>query len=177
MGEKFRAVIPKNWKAGQTTIRIRCPDRKSSIVNIKIPDGMGPGDALLFELQRNGEPRIVRSEADKNSEKDSNNKAVDVASSRDSFWGREIVNWQDFALSMSVGLMIGMAIILGFFAGVLHVTRYFPIPKDMEGSKTHMMRAQPLESNVHCKHENTGAPPEHLEIPGTQQQQTVCNAK
>ena len=44
-----------------------------------------------------------------------------------SFLEREINTLQDFFLALSVGLLVGSSIVLGFLLGVLHVTSKFPL--------------------------------------------------
>lgn len=38
------------------------------------------------------------------------------------FHDREINNWQDFGLALTVGLLVGSAIVFGFLLGILHAT-------------------------------------------------------
>ena len=49
---------------------------------------------------------------------------------RRSFLEREINDCQDFILALSVGLLVGSAIVIGFLFGILHVTSSYPIDKD-----------------------------------------------
>ena len=39
-----------------------------------------------------------------------------------SFHDREIIDWQDFVLALTVGLLVGLAIVFGFLIGILHAT-------------------------------------------------------
>ena len=176
MGDKLQVVIPKNIKTHQA-IRVRCPDK--TIVNVVVPDGLGPGDSLVFQVRKNGEASIIGSDqkgANKNG-KESNkiNDAKDKSNSSDSFWGHEIQTKQDFLLSMGAGFFIGLFIVLGFFAGVLYVTRYFPLPKELQTSAKPVLRTQSTE-NAHCKQSN---PSDNMMISGTQQTQaqSMCRAK
>ena len=49
---------------------------------------------------------------------------------RRSFLEREINDCQDFILALSVGLLVGSAIVIGFLFGILHVTASYPIDND-----------------------------------------------
>jgi hypothetical protein len=49
---------------------------------------------------------------------------------RRTFLEREIIDCQDFILALSVGLLVGSAIVIGFLFGILHVTSSYPIDKD-----------------------------------------------
>jgi hypothetical protein len=49
-----------------------------------------------------------------------------VATAHCTFRDREVVTCQDFVLALSVGLIIGLAVVIGFWMGVLYVTRDFP---------------------------------------------------
>ena len=49
---------------------------------------------------------------------------------RRSFLEREINDCQDFILALSVGLLVGSAIVIGFLFGILHVTSSYPIDND-----------------------------------------------
>ncbi len=49
-----------------------------------------------------------------------------VATAHHTFRDREVVTCQDFVLALSVGLIIGLAVVIGFWMGVLYVTRDFP---------------------------------------------------
>jgi hypothetical protein len=144
---QFRVVIPDKCKPGQT-IRIHCPDGTEA--NIKIPKGVKPGDSFIFELaadqlqnpkalldsikQKNGAVQLAATTdgtGDGSRQKvPSSTSAQDkVAAAHSTFWDREIVNCQDFFFALSVGLVIGLAIILGFLMGILYVTRDFPAPE------------------------------------------------
>jgi hypothetical protein len=97
---QFRVVIPSNVKEGQT-IRIRCPDGAEG--DVRVPKGLKSGDSFVFEMP----------DGDSNALRPSENKG---------FLDREIVNLQDFATALAVGLFIGVSIISGFILGVLTVT-------------------------------------------------------
>mmetsp|Transcript_46830 Transcript_46830/g.52194 ORF Transcript_46830/g.52194 Transcript_46830/m.52194 type:complete len:685 (+) Transcript_46830:164-2218(+) len=43
------------------------------------------------------------------------------------FLKREIIDYRDFIFALSVGLLIGSSIVLGFLLGILHVTAPYPI--------------------------------------------------
>ena len=64
----------------------------------------------------------------------SGNKSSSSSSSleyaRRSFLEREINDCQDFILALSVGLLVGSAIVIGFLFGILHVTSSYPIDND-----------------------------------------------
>jgi len=48
------------------------------------------------------------------------------------FLEREIIDYRDFIFALSVGLLIGSSIVLGFLLGILHVTAPYPI--DTQGN-------------------------------------------
>lgn len=98
---QFRVVIPSHVKEGQT-IRIRCPDGKEG--DVKVPKGLSSGDSFVFEMIDGDAGNAHRPSEPKG------------------FLDREIVNLQDFATALIVGLFIGLSIIIGFIAGVLSVT-------------------------------------------------------
>jgi hypothetical protein len=69
---------------------------------------------------------------DHNNNGSNNNQKQNKSSSsyaRRTFLEREIIDCQDFILALSVGLLVGTAIVIGFLFGVLHVTSSYPIDK------------------------------------------------
>mmetsp|Transcript_15452 Transcript_15452/g.21522 ORF Transcript_15452/g.21522 Transcript_15452/m.21522 type:complete len:116 (+) Transcript_15452:106-453(+) len=112
---QFRVVIPPHVSAGQT-IRIRCPD--GTVGDVKVPKGLKPGDSFIFEMP-------TEALASHKSKQDSSSATTKFSSSRrigKGFLDREIVDVQDFAMALGVGLLIGGSIVFGFLVGVLYVT-------------------------------------------------------
>ena len=62
--------------------------------------------------------------------KKSSSSSSSLKYARRSFLEREINDCQDFILALSVGLLVGSAIVIGFLFGILHVTSLYPIDKD-----------------------------------------------
>ena len=65
-----------------------------------------------------------------NRNKSSSSSSSSLKYARRSFLEREINDCQDFILALSVGLLVGSAIVIGFLFGILHVTSSYPIDKD-----------------------------------------------
>jgi hypothetical protein len=125
---QFRVVIPDHVKAGQT-IRIHCPDGTEA--NVKVPKGLKTGDSFIFEMsvdQLNNPQALLDSLKEKTiGGKTASSSTVDK---KKGFLDREIVNLQDFALALSVGLIIGLGIVIGFLFGILYVTKGIPLITD-----------------------------------------------
>ncbi len=66
-----------------------------------------------------------------------------------SFHDREIIDWQDFVLALTVGLLVGSAIVFGFLVGILHSTEAIYALHPIEKPK------QPIEQQQ--QHQNSGA--------------------
>mmetsp|Transcript_26535 Transcript_26535/g.44295 ORF Transcript_26535/g.44295 Transcript_26535/m.44295 type:complete len:177 (+) Transcript_26535:154-684(+) len=123
---QFRVTIPAHVKAGQV-IRIRCPDGTEG--DVKVPKGLRSGDSFVFEMPETGFSNNSNSGKTGNngdSSKDDSGKNGSAAPSSTveirGFLDREIVNMQDFAMALGVGLLIGLSIVAGFLLGILHVT-------------------------------------------------------
>lgn len=121
---QFRVTIPSHVKAGQV-IRIRCPDGTEG--DVTVPKGLRSGDSFVFEM---GETILTTSRDNRNVDATTTAaSSTEIASVTPSstveirgFLDREIVNLQDFAMALGVGLLIGLSIVAGFLMGVLHVT-------------------------------------------------------
>ena len=117
---QFRVVIPETGvKAGQT-IRIRCLDGTEA--NVKVPDGLKPGDSFIFELstdQLNNPQALLDNLQNKPKTTDDD----DILLKKIGFLDRDIVNLQDLLLALAVGIIVGFGIIFGFMAGILYATR------------------------------------------------------
>jgi hypothetical protein len=119
---QFRVVIPEHVKSGQT-IRIHCPDGTEA--NVKVPDGLSPGDSFIFEMavdQLKDPQALLDSLRAKNPKSANNAKDSGATTKKKGFLDREILNLQDFVMALSVGLVIGLGIVLGFLLGILYVT-------------------------------------------------------
>ncbi len=109
---KFRVLIPNNVKPGQA-IRIACPDGTESTV--PVPKGLKPGDSFIFELsvdQLKNPEQMLHLMHDEM-----------TPGQRRGFLNRDVTNFQDFIVALSVGFTIGMGTVIGFMAGVLYATK------------------------------------------------------
>ena len=70
------------------------------------------------------------SNTNRNKSSSSSSSSSSLKYARRSFLEREINDCQDFILALSVGLLVGSAIVIGFLFGILHVTSSYPIDKD-----------------------------------------------
>ena len=66
-----------------------------------------------------------------------------------SFHDREIIDWQDFVLALTVGLLVGLAIVFGFLIGILHATEAIYALNPIERPKSTIKQQQ--------QHQNSGA--------------------
>lgn len=110
---QFRVVIPNHVKAGQT-IRIRCPDGTEG--DVKVPKGLKQGDSFIFEMPDEDLSSTTCRLMEKTPPKE-----LSIKGGK-GFLDREIVDLQDFAMALGVGLLIGGSIVFGFLVGVLYVT-------------------------------------------------------
>mmetsp|Transcript_43437 Transcript_43437/g.44133 ORF Transcript_43437/g.44133 Transcript_43437/m.44133 type:complete len:248 (+) Transcript_43437:26-769(+) len=72
------------------------------------------------------------SDSDSDGDGDANNASnsqqqQDQRRQNPTFLKREIIDYRDFIFALSVGLLIGSSIVLGFLLGILHVTAPYPI--------------------------------------------------
>jgi hypothetical protein len=170
---QFRVVIPEHVKAGQT-IRIHCPDGTEA--NVKVPKGLQTGDSFIFEMsvdQLNNPQALLDSlkdnstatnNANASSKKKKNTTATNNYSPKPKkgFLDREIVNLQDFCLALTVGLMIGLGIVLGFLGGILYVTKdVAQIPSPVQQPPPQLQKQQLLQVS---KQPSLSSPPSTMKI-------------
>lgn len=136
---QYRIVIPDHTKAGQS-VRVNFPDGSDSIV--QVPKGMKPGDLYVLDGDSVNTGTATQHAKDRK-RKPNNNKneelavceavAVDLEASKpQGFLNREISSCQDFVLALSVGLIIGLGIVMGFFFGVLFSTRNIHVAPSLQ---------------------------------------------
>jgi hypothetical protein len=116
----FRVTIPEHVKSGQT-IRISCPDGTEA--NVKVPKGLKTGDSFIFELpteQLNDPKSLLDSIKQKGGSA--------VQDGKKGFMDSDIRNVQDFLVAISMGLFIGLGIIMGFCFGILYATQNYAEP-------------------------------------------------
>ena len=95
---QFRVSIPPHVESGQT-IRIRCPDGTEG--DVKVPKGLKGGDSFIFEMPK--QPTSKKHKVQ-------------------SFLDQEISRVNDFIMALTMGVIIGLSIVVGFLVGILYVT-------------------------------------------------------
>lgn len=122
---QFRVVLPEHVKAGQT-IQIACPD--GTLANVKVPKGVKIGDSFVFEMpvDQLDQPDQLLTKVEPHSTGSDGSSATypkGFTLKPTSFLDRDIASLHDLCLALSVGLIIGLGIVIGFLGGILYATR------------------------------------------------------
>lgn len=111
---QFRVTVPDTVTQAEQTIRIRCPDGTET--SAKVPKGLGPGDTFIFEVPQD-KLRNPQALLETLAKKKKNNNTVKTTTtdttpssstssstmSAKTFLEREMANFKDFFLALTVG--------------------------------------------------------------------------